>query len=267
MDEQFKLDPEDFEGYGTEMEDMVKMVNTQAEEINRLKGETSMVAQRQVESAEDTYYEALDNAVSDWRVINKDPRFIQWLTGLDEFSGRPRQELLDEPESDDDLYRIHYAHGVDNVLREHQTVHNVLSNATKTGLIGYLSSQALICFAWGWKYLFGLTETGYGLWWNNLYHLISLPSLFAMGAGRFYEGTLRSERPFNYDPLLEWDSQRIVHEAILLKGIEQISFRIASQHCGVPSASALNFRSLVPPSIYWLVIKNISQPFFTRCRT
>ena len=68
--------------------------------------------------------------------------------------------------------------------------------------------------------MYGLTETGYGLAWNDAYHLVSVPSLFAMGAGRFYEGTLRSERPFDYDPHVEWDSQRIVHEAILLKGID-----------------------------------------------
>ena len=100
------LDPEDFEGYGEEMEDMVNLVNAQAQEIDRLKGETSKVAQMQLESLEERYYQALDQAVQDWRRINKNPAFIQWLTGIDEFSGRTRQQLLDEAHATFDANRV-----------------------------------------------------------------------------------------------------------------------------------------------------------------
>jgi hypothetical protein len=40
--------------------------------------------------------QAIERAVPNWREIDRDPRWLQWLGGLDALSGRVRQDLLDE---------------------------------------------------------------------------------------------------------------------------------------------------------------------------
>jgi hypothetical protein len=110
------LDPEDFEGWGKEMKDMVVMVNRlnavirdQSEIINGLKtgapqgeAQDGKMSQR-VESIEEEmgktraarYTQALDGTIKgDWRAINKDPKFISWLNVVDPISGVPRMSHL-----------------------------------------------------------------------------------------------------------------------------------------------------------------------------
>jgi hypothetical protein len=110
------LDPEDFEGWGKEMKDMVVMVNRlnavirdQSEIINGLKtgapqgeAQDGKMSQR-VESIEqemgktraDRYTETLDTTIKgDWRAINKDQKFISWLNIVDPISGVPRMNHL-----------------------------------------------------------------------------------------------------------------------------------------------------------------------------
>jgi hypothetical protein len=110
------LDPEDFEGWGKEMKDMVVMVNRlnavirdQSEIINGLKtGTPNAQAQdgdmsQRVETIEqemgktraDRYTQSLDGTIKgDWRSINKDPKFISWLNVVDPISGVPRMQFL-----------------------------------------------------------------------------------------------------------------------------------------------------------------------------
>ena len=86
-----ELDPDKFTGYGAEMIDLVNLVRKQAEEISRLKGETNNLADRQVKTEAEKYYDALDLAVKEWRTINKDPNFLAWLKEPDGLSNIPRQ--------------------------------------------------------------------------------------------------------------------------------------------------------------------------------
>ena len=110
------LDPEDFEGWGKEMKDMVIMVNRlnavirdQSEIISGLKtGTPNAQAQdgdmsQRVDSIEEEmgktraarYTQALDGTIKgDWRAINKDPKFISWLNVVDPISGVPRMQHL-----------------------------------------------------------------------------------------------------------------------------------------------------------------------------
>jgi hypothetical protein len=53
-----------------------------------------------------TIEQTLDSAVPDWRQINEDPRFIQWLQGREVLSGRARMELLDDASAAGDADRI-----------------------------------------------------------------------------------------------------------------------------------------------------------------
>jgi hypothetical protein len=110
------LDPEDFEGWGKEMKDMVVMVNKlnavirdQSEIINGLKtsgpkggaqeGDMSQrvetIEQEMGKTRSDRYTQALDSTIKgDWRAINKDPKFISWLNVVDPISGVPRMNHL-----------------------------------------------------------------------------------------------------------------------------------------------------------------------------
>ena len=45
-------------------------------------------------SARERLFERLDSAVEGWRVINREPAFVQWLNEVDEFSGQQRGVLL-----------------------------------------------------------------------------------------------------------------------------------------------------------------------------
>ena len=86
-----QINEHDFEGYGSEMIDLVKQVKTQTDEIARLKGETASVVQRQSQSEEESYFATLDSRVPGWQSINKDPGFLAWLREPDGLSSRTRQ--------------------------------------------------------------------------------------------------------------------------------------------------------------------------------
>jgi hypothetical protein len=88
------LDPELFEGYGNEMVDMVKLVNTQAEYIESLRAQMGQVGERVELSAKDTFYAQLDQVIPGWEYANTDPSYIQWLQHPDPFAGIARQQLL-----------------------------------------------------------------------------------------------------------------------------------------------------------------------------
>ena len=94
QDGQEVLDPDKFTGYGAEMIDLVNLVKQQASELALLKGETNQLAERQVKSEADLYYDALDLDVKDWRALNKSPDFLAWLSEPDGLSTTPRQENM-----------------------------------------------------------------------------------------------------------------------------------------------------------------------------
>jgi len=94
QDGQEELDPDKFAGYGAEMIDLVNLVKQQASELALLKGETGKIAEKQVKSEADIYYDALDLDVNDWRTLNKNPDFLAWLREPDGLSTTPRQDNM-----------------------------------------------------------------------------------------------------------------------------------------------------------------------------
>ena len=91
QDGQTVVDPEDFSGYGAEMIDLVNLVKQQIAELASLRGETNSLAERQVKSEADVYFDSLDLDVKDWRTLNKDQGFLDWLKEPDGLSDTPRQ--------------------------------------------------------------------------------------------------------------------------------------------------------------------------------
>lgn len=111
-DTQSKLNVEDFDGYGQEMSELVKLANAQAVELRQLKAQMGTVekqvgdvGQSIAVSAEDRFYNALEKAVPDWHAINKDPKWLEWLGQVDSLTGRSRQQFLDEARDAFDVKR------------------------------------------------------------------------------------------------------------------------------------------------------------------
>jgi len=101
-----KIDPENFEGYGSEMLDLVKQINSQAELIERLQGQQDTIASTTEQTQHDTYLKNLRDAVPDFNEVNRNPEFIAWLGKLDDLSGRIRQDLLMEAHNNRDATRV-----------------------------------------------------------------------------------------------------------------------------------------------------------------
>jgi hypothetical protein len=121
---QKKLNPDDYSSYGSEMESLVAIVNSQMDVIAGLKTQvtanvTSTGTQggesdrlKKVEdkmnnlgqtvhmSAKQTYYHSLDNSIRtaegkpDWEAVNKDPKFAQWLSTEEPMTGIARKSIL-----------------------------------------------------------------------------------------------------------------------------------------------------------------------------
>lgn len=94
QDGQRVVDPEDFTGYGAEMIELVKLVQSQSSELAMLKGETNKLSEKQVKTEADVYFETLDGSVKDWRVLNKNQGFLDWLKESDGLSDISRQENM-----------------------------------------------------------------------------------------------------------------------------------------------------------------------------
>jgi len=97
------LNIEDYEGYGDEMVDMVNLVNslkqqneTLLNQINDLGGEVQVVGKTIKEESANKFYDALTKLVPDWRKVNKEQGWLQWLGNEDPGTGEVRQDLLDK---------------------------------------------------------------------------------------------------------------------------------------------------------------------------
>ena len=107
------LDPEEFEGYGDEMLDMVKTVNELVEQNQKLKAENAklighveQVGKTVVQTNEEKFVDGLTAAVKDWRIVNKDSGWLAWLDNPDPLTGIRRQAILDDAYSKFDVKRV-----------------------------------------------------------------------------------------------------------------------------------------------------------------
>lgn len=97
--------PEETDRFGADLIDLIKRV-VRAEvsaakvEVTQLldgvRGEVGNVVKTQTLTREQEFCRYLDSNVSNWRQLNGDERFIQWLATPAPFSRRTKQELLNE---------------------------------------------------------------------------------------------------------------------------------------------------------------------------
>ena len=98
-----RLKKEDIDAYGEDMVEMVRAAahdefmpvidNLRAEnaELKEQLGQVTTVTQQSAAQSVETL---LDREIPNWKTINTDPEFIDWLAQEDAFSGRTRHELL-----------------------------------------------------------------------------------------------------------------------------------------------------------------------------
>lgn len=105
------ISQEDRERYGDELIDVIKRaaqeeVAAKNAEIADLKRRLDDVHSNTAKHAEVNFYERIGQLVPDWVAINSDEAFLRWLDEYDEFTGRTRQDLLSEAESQRDAERV-----------------------------------------------------------------------------------------------------------------------------------------------------------------
>lgn len=97
----------DVDDYGSDLVDFVKraaksiaateIARIEAKlqgEVDKLRSSVSTVEQTTVKTAQDLFFDALTKKVPEWREINTQQTFLDWLNQLDPFAGVPRMQLL-----------------------------------------------------------------------------------------------------------------------------------------------------------------------------
>lgn len=106
------VSPEEIEEYG---EDFVSMMRRLAQEeagravqrvAPRIQHVEGQLLQNQAQTAADRVFSLLDSNVQDWRTINRDPEFLEWLAEEDPFAGAQRAVMLREAFDKKDGHRV-----------------------------------------------------------------------------------------------------------------------------------------------------------------
>lgn len=104
------MDPRDVEKFGGDLVEMVQRQTTQhlntlsdrlgqmaeriEQRVSALEGQVNGTKEQVALSQEQQFYVILDQAVPDWRAINENEAFLDWLAVQDEVYGVPRQTAL-----------------------------------------------------------------------------------------------------------------------------------------------------------------------------
>jgi hypothetical protein len=88
---------DDRKNYGDDLIDLTRRIakDTVEPELTSVKEENKRLQQRIVQQAQRGVIETLDDQLPDWREINNSPRFKQWLSLPDIYSGVVRKKMLD----------------------------------------------------------------------------------------------------------------------------------------------------------------------------
>lgn len=87
---------------------LAQAVQQMMQRIDQLQGvvpAVRQIADSQAKTAHEKFYDALASRVTDWKKINDNPRFHEWLMSADPLSGLQRQTLLTDAHSTLDVAR------------------------------------------------------------------------------------------------------------------------------------------------------------------
>lgn len=90
------LTEEDVQTYGPDLVNMVQRAAVQAvsPELAAVKEENNQLRQTVTQSQRASVHQVLDAKVPEWRQLNRDPRFLKWLSLPDIYSGQLRRNML-----------------------------------------------------------------------------------------------------------------------------------------------------------------------------
>lgn len=91
------ITPEDEQAFGTELIDLARRAAQEAlgPEVDDLKRQNTQLTQQVTRDAQVRVTQLLDREIPNWRDINNDPRFFNWLRLRDVYSGQVRKQMLD----------------------------------------------------------------------------------------------------------------------------------------------------------------------------
>ena len=123
------LTEQEVDDYGTEMIDVVKRAAQEAllpqiqkleRENTELKHQLGGVSQSVVQTARERMFSQLDAALPNWREVNRDPAFMEWLQQPDVYSGVQRHQMMMQHFERNDADRVRAF--FDGYLRENAVV-------------------------------------------------------------------------------------------------------------------------------------------------
>ena len=102
------LTEQDVQDYGTDLLNVSQRAALHAlsPQLQRIEQQNEELRQRLAVEARRNLDQRVEKAVPDFRSIDADPRWHQWLRGTDVLSGRARQVLLDDAIASGDATRI-----------------------------------------------------------------------------------------------------------------------------------------------------------------
>ncbi|MBM9486985.1 hypothetical protein JBE38_13720 [Pseudomonas sp. ICBG1301] len=113
------LTPEEIENYGPDLVALIQRVaggqvaaanpaelETIKTELEGLKQKTQQSEQEKAAQAQEEFFRQLIQRIPDAIAINALPAFHEWLSHMDTFSGKERQQLLIEAQTANDAYRV-----------------------------------------------------------------------------------------------------------------------------------------------------------------
>lgn len=92
-----------------EIAPLAQAVRAMMDQLEGLRGvvpTVQTVAAAQAKTAQERFYDALAARVSDWRAVNSNPKFHDWLLDTDPLSGLQRQTLLENAHGALDIDRV-----------------------------------------------------------------------------------------------------------------------------------------------------------------
>jgi hypothetical protein len=109
------ITPEEEEAYGSEFLSVVErkareliapMEKNYQNTVKQLENKLESVGQRFQQSDRDRMFSELDSEVNNWRELNKDQEFLDWLQDFDAFSGQQRHVMLKSAYERNDAKRV-----------------------------------------------------------------------------------------------------------------------------------------------------------------
>jgi len=102
------LTEKDAQDYGYDVLDLAQRASLHAlaPELQRINDQNESLKQQIAEDRRRGLYQTLDAQIPDWRQIDNDPRWRQWLLFSDPYNKRPRQALLNDAITANDAARV-----------------------------------------------------------------------------------------------------------------------------------------------------------------